>query len=288
MAYQSQEQTLQSLEQVIASLQMVAEELKNKIPPTGITHATGSIPVTLAPDGATNTKLAALYDFLNNAQLQVGIKNFPSNFAINNLSGIATDSSLEKIRLLLAGSIKIIPDTTLPISATSLPLPKGTNTPENCISVTLSPTGALVKSFGLTTDAPSNSDTETTSFLSFFKYFLKRFSLFVDGIEVNGSANSVNGIAIASTDVHVYSTAVLQVTTSGVFIGSFVIQGSNDANTWYNLVFEDLTSTQTSATRLTSANSSGLYNIPRLAKFIRVVLASLTTGSITARMIAKK
>lgn len=241
MAYQSQEETLKSLQEVISSLEMVAEELKNKIPPTGITPAAGSIPVTLAPDGATNTRLSTIYDFLV-AQLQ----------------------------------------NKIPV------LPKGTNTPENCVSVTLSPTGALVKSFGLTTDLASNSDTATTSFLSFFKYFLQRFSLFVDGIEVNGNASSANGIAIAPTDVHVYNTAVLQVTTSTVFTGSFVVQGSNDGTSWYNLIFEDLTSTQTSATRLTSASTSGLYNIPRLAKFIRVQLASLTAGSISAKMIAKK
>lgn len=165
---------------------------------------------------------------------------------------------------------------------------KGANTPEKSLSVTLSPTGALVKSFGLTTDTPSNSDTETTSFLSFFKYFLKRFSLFVDGIEITGTANAINGIAIPSTDVHVYNTAVVQVTVSTVFTGSFVIQGSNDSTSWYNLVFEDLSNSQSSATRLTNANASGLYNVPRLAKFIRVQVSALTAGSITARMIAKK
>ncbi|WP_017317873.1 hypothetical protein [Mastigocladopsis repens] len=167
-------------------------------------------------------------------------------------------------------------------------LPMGVNTPSNSISVTLSPTGALVSSFGLTTDAPSNSDTGTVSFLAFFKYFLQRFSLFVDGISVEGNANILNAAAIPSTDVHVYNTAVIQITTSGIFIGAFTIQGSNDQANWYNLVFEDLTSSQSSASRLTSASAAGLYNVPRLAKFIRVILTSVTSGGIAAKMIAKK
>lgn len=296
----------QSFEEVLRSLEMVLEELKNKIPSTGITHATGSIPVTLAPDGATNQKLNTIYDFLNNAQLKVGVNNFPTNLAINNLTGLATDSSLGQIRDLLAGTIKVSSTSGLPVIISNLPLPEnaasntvqiqvrdkipaiplGPTTPANSISVTLSPTGALVSSFGLTTDVAATSDIESTSFLSLFKYFLKRFSLFLDGIEVSGTASTLNGIAIPSTDVRAYTNATIQVITSTGFLGTIVIQGSNDAATWHNLAFEDLSNTPN--TRVASATASGLYYLARLPKFIRVTLSALTVGSITARMIAKK
>lgn len=103
-------------------------------------------------------------------------------------------------------------------------------------------------------------------------------------LELSGSGSSV-GVVIASTNVSGYQSASLQL--SGTFAANVSIEGSNDNITWYNLTWQNFT-TSTPSVNQGIATGVGIYDVRLNCKFIRVRIGNYTSGTVNATLIINK
>jgi hypothetical protein len=95
-----------------------------------------------------------------------------------------------------------------------------------------------------------------------------------DSLIVTGSANSLNGDVIASTDISNYSSLILQLT--GIWVATVYIQFSNDNSNWQTGTASQIGLGATTPFLITG---NGIYCFPRQGKYFRARLISYISGT---------
>lgn len=107
-------------------------------------------------------------------------------------------------------------------------------------------------------------------------------SITVDGqaLEVTGTAAALNADLIASTNVASYRWVTLHVT--GIYVGTWTFQASNDNSNWVNVPLWDAAATIVGSSASGSNTTAALFHGPVVGKYFRVRMTAYTSGTASA------
>lgn len=94
-------------------------------------------------------------------------------------------------------------------------------------------------------------------------------------LDLFGTASALNDV-LFSIDVTQYSWVSFQIT--GAWAATLNVQVSNDNSSWTQVIYYSIITNATG----TNITGNGIYNVPKLAEYMRLVVTSFTSGSITA------